>query len=162
MRSVPNSHWVLLLLVVPFSPFPRPFTFMQPLCFCVLELMPGAVPWMPCCLWWECFTSRRPHSCSQTQLITKGHHIRDRGFQLSQYNKVVTVYVRACAFTIRPALFHSWKKSKIGLVNFLKKILFTEESSNGFYVYLRKPYNEHILTRLRVSNHTGSFVKLWA
>ena len=92
----------------------RPFTFMQPLCFCVLELMPGAVPWMPRCLWWECSTSRRPHSCSQTQLISKGHHIRDRGFQLSQHNKVARLYVRACAsvFTVRPAHFHAREKSK--------------------------------------------------
>lgn len=127
------------------SLFPRPFTFMQPLCFCVLELMPGAVPWMPCCLWWECATSRRPHSCSQTQLITKGHHIRDWGFQLSQYNKVVTMYVRVCAFTIRPAHFHSWMKSKIGLVNFLKNILYLLRNQlNRFYVYLRKPHDEHI------------------
>lgn len=58
------------LLVVSYSPFQRPLTFMQPPCFCELELMPGAVPWMPCCLWWECSTSRRPHSCSQAQLIT--------------------------------------------------------------------------------------------
>lgn len=99
------------------------------LCFCVLELMPGAVPWMPRCLWWECSTSRKPHSCSQTQLISKGHHIRDWGFQLSQHNKVVTVYVRVCAFTVRSAHFHSWEKSEIRLVNFLRRI-WTEDKKN--------------------------------
>lgn len=96
--------------------------------------MPGAVPWMPRCIWWESSTSRKPHGCSQTQLITKGHHIRHCGFQLSQHSKVVDAYVQirtcfacVCVFTVGLPPFHSWRiKDKI--YEWFSKTQFSQES----------------------------------
>lgn len=66
----------------------------------------------PLSVWWERTTSRKPHRCSQSQLITKGHHIRHWGAQLSQHYSDAMTQVRVCVFSVRLVHFQRWEMQK--------------------------------------------------
>lgn len=124
----------------------HPYTFMQPLCFCELELMPGAVPWMPRCQWQECSRSRKPQSCSQTRLISQVHHIRGQGFKLSQHNTVVTVHMQVFGRLLsNQPIFTQGRNQR--LVNFLRGMSTEELWEFTFQKQSNKHQIPYILTK---------------